>query len=76
MRRTHQATRVQLQAQEAMEFYKEHIPLGIRLEVEKVVGDIWEEVKLMPKEDLRNEVRTGSSTQEPRQAEPHPMTTC
>ena len=56
MRRTRQATRVQLQAQEAAKFYKEHVPLGIRLEVEKVVGDIWEEVKLMPKEGLHKEV--------------------
>ena len=35
-----------------MEVFKEHVPLGIRLEVEKVVGDFWEEVKLMPKEIL------------------------
>ena len=39
-----------------MKFYKEHVPLGICLEVEKVVGDLWEEVKCMTKEDVRKEV--------------------
>ena len=56
LRRTRQATRAQLQAQEAAEFFKEHVPLGIRLEVEKVVGDIWDEVKIMPMETLHKEV--------------------
>ena len=39
-----------------MEFFKEHVLLGIRLEVEKVVGDLWEEVKLMPTKTLHKEV--------------------
>ena len=42
LRRTRQATRAQLQAQEEAEHFKEHVMLGIRLEVEKVVGKLWE----------------------------------
>ena len=40
LRWTHQATRAQLQAQEEVEHFKEHVPLEIHLEVEKVVGQI------------------------------------
>ena len=50
------ATRLQIQAQEAAEFYKEHVPLSIILEVERVVGDLWVEVKTMSSEDLHKEV--------------------
>ena len=32
------------------------MPLSIRLEVDKVVGDLWAEVKAMSFEDLRKEV--------------------
>ena len=47
---------MQLQAQEAVEFYKEHVLLSVRLEVEKVVGDLWVEVKSLSSEDLRKDV--------------------
>ena len=48
-------TRMQLQAQEAADLYKEHVSLSVRVEVEKVVGDLWAEVKSLSSEDLRKE---------------------
>ena len=49
-------TRMQLQAQEAADLYKEHVSLSVRLEVEKVVGDLWAEVKSLSSVDLCKEV--------------------
>ena len=56
MGRNHQTTRAQLQAQEEAEHFKEHIPLRIRKEVERVVEELWAEVKAMPQERLHVEV--------------------
>ena len=53
---TKPVTRMQLQAQEAAYFYKEHVPLSVRIEVEKVVGELWVEVKSLSSTDLRKDV--------------------
>ena len=45
-----------MQSQEAAEFSKEHVPLDICLKIDKVVKDVWEEVKMIPVEDLCKEV--------------------
>ena len=50
------ATKVQLQAQEEAEFFKDNIPLNIRREVESKVENLWYIVKNMPKEELHQEV--------------------
>ena len=55
-RQTRQATRAQLLAQEEADRYKEHVPLKIRLEVDRMVEELWEEAKAMPKERLHDEV--------------------
>ena len=55
-RQTRQATRAQLLAQEEADRYKEHVPLKIRLEVDRMVEELWEEAKAMPKDQLRDEV--------------------
>ena len=56
LRRNCQATRAQIQSQEEAKHFKEHVPLEIRLEVNKVVIEVWEEVKLMLKECLHEEL--------------------
>ena len=50
------ATRVQLQAQEEADFFKDNIPLNICWEVEGKVEDLWNTMKNMPKEELHHEV--------------------
>ena len=50
------ATRLQLQAQEEVEYFKDNIPLNIHLEVEERAKDLWHTGKNMPKEDLHQEV--------------------
>ena len=56
MRRTRQTTKAQLQAQEEAELFKEHVPLNICREVERVVEGLWAEVKAMPWEILHVKV--------------------
>ena len=53
---TKPVTRMQLQAQEAADLYKEHVSLSVRVEVEKVVGDLWVEVKSLTSAYLWKEV--------------------
>ena len=55
-RQTRQATRAQIQAQEEADHYKEHVPLSIRMEVERVVEGLWVEAKAMPRENLHEVV--------------------
>ena len=50
------ARRVQIQAQEEANFFKDHIPLSICQEVKDKVKDLWYTVKNIPKEDLHQEV--------------------
>ena len=45
-----------MHAQEVADLFKEHVPLAIRKEIERVARNMWEEVKLMPIEDLHREV--------------------
>ena len=46
-----------MHAQEAYDFFKEHVPLAIHKEIENVVENLWKEVNLIPAEDLHNEVQ-------------------
>ena len=45
-----------MHARVAVETYKDHVPLAIQLEFDNFVGNLWEEVKAMPFEDLHKEV--------------------
>ena len=47
---------VQIHAQEPTNFFKEHFPLAICKEIQRVTGNLWEEVKFIPTEDLYRKV--------------------
>ena len=50
------ALHTQLHAKEATESYKDHMPLAIQLEINKLVRNVWDEVKENPTEELHKEV--------------------